>query len=204
VIADLRHDQVQTVNLMLDGLDAEALERRLIEEGREVKAVVEGAGIAVERIDVSFELDMHYVGQTHAIAAPLPLSFPAGGVTAAMVLDAFESAYEARFSRKLSGLPIKIVSLRATAIGRRPHFDLSALAPAPGASLESARSGTRKVWFGGEPVETAIWSRLDLPVGAVIAGPAILEQPDATIVVDPGLAARADGLGNVIIERSGA
>ena len=66
VIADLRHDHVRTVNLMLDGLDAAALDRRLVEEGRDVKAVVESAGVPVERVDVSFELDMHYLGQTHA------------------------------------------------------------------------------------------------------------------------------------------
>jgi N-methylhydantoinase A len=39
-------------------------------------------------------------------------------------------------------------------------------------------------------------------VGAVIHGPAVLEQPDATTVVDPDLTARVDGLGNVIVERS--
>ena len=38
----------------------------------------------------------------------------------------------------------------------------------------------------------AIWSRLDLPAGARIEGPAILEQPDATIVIEPGLAGRVD------------
>jgi N-methylhydantoinase A len=206
VIADLRHDQVQTVNLTLEGLDAAALHRRLAEEGRAVLAIVEAAGIPVERIDVSFELDMHYVGQTHAIAAPLPANVLGGasGVDAALILAAFETAYEARFGRKLPGAPIKIVSLRATAIGRRPHFDLSSLAPEAGASLEAARRGAREVWFGGAPVETAVWSRLDLPVGAVVAGPAILEQPDATIVIDPGLAARVDRLGNVVIERSGS
>jgi N-methylhydantoinase A len=206
VIADLRHDQVQTVNLTLEGLDAAALERRLIQEGRSAKAVIESAGIEVERIDVSFELDMHYIGQTHTIAAPLPVSFSEKGlaVTASVLLQAFETTYEARFSRTLPGAPIKIVSLRATAIGRRPRFELTALAPKSDASREAARRGLRQVWFNGAPVETEIWSRLDLPVGAVVAGPAILEQPDATIVVEPGLSARVDRLGNIILERSAA
>jgi N-methylhydantoinase A len=204
VIGDLRHDQVRTVNLMLDGLDASTLDRRLVEEGREVAAVVEGAGVPVERVDVSFELDMHYLGQTHAISAPLPLAFDGGatGVTAEMVRAAFEAGYKTRFSRILDGAPIKIVSLRATAIGRRPHFDLGALAPGADTSLDKARLKSRAVWFGGVWVETPIWSRLDLPVGAVVAGPAILEQPDATIVVEPGQSATVDRLGNLLIEPS--
>ena len=49
--------------------------------------------------------------------------------------------------------------------------------------------------------EAAIWSRLDLPAGARIEGPAVLEQPDATIVIEPGMAGRVDDLGNLIVER---
>jgi N-methylhydantoinase A len=101
-------------------------------------------------------------------------------------------------------VPVKIVNLRTAAIGRWPHFDLRALAPGPEASLESARLGSRPVWFDGGWRDTAIYARLDLPVGALIDGPAILEQPDATMVVDPGLRARVDALGNIIVERAGS
>jgi N-methylhydantoinase A len=41
-------------------------------------------------------------------------------------------------------------------------------------------------------------------VGAVVAGPALLEQPDTTIFVDPGLTARVDRFGNLLIERAAA
>jgi N-methylhydantoinase A len=68
--------------------------------------------------------------------------------------------------------------------------------------VDAAARGTRPVFFDGTWHDTAIFARLDLPVGAVIPGPAILEQPDATVLVDPGLAARVDTLGNLIIERS--
>lgn len=93
------------------------------------------------------------------------------------------------------------MNLRTAAIGRRPKFDLRTLAPGADCSLEKARTGTRPVWFDGGWHETAIYARLDLPVGAVVEGPAILEQPDATVLVDPDLAARVDELGNVILER---
>jgi N-methylhydantoinase A len=46
-----------------------------------------------------------------------------------------------------------------------------------------------------------VWSRLDLPANAVIEGPAVLEQPDATIFIDPDLAGRVDALGNLVVER---
>jgi N-methylhydantoinase A len=117
-----------------------------------------------------------------------------------MIRQAFETAYLASFSRLLPGLPMRIVSLRVAAIGRRPAFDFRVFAPDPVASLDKAGRGTRRVWFAGGFRETAIWSRLDLPAGARIEGPAILEQPDATTVIEPGLTGRIDALGNLIVE----
>ena len=203
VIADLRHDQVRTVNWMLDSLDAGALDRLMVSEGRAAEAIVSSAGVAVDRIDIVYELDMHYMGQTHTIAVPLPVSLVQGttGINASIIQQAFEGAYRASFSRLLPGIPKRIVTLRTAAIGRRPAFDLTALAP-QATDKKAAHRGTRKVWFGQAWLETAIWSRLDIPVGEIIQGPAILEQPDATTVVDPGLQARIDQLGNVIIERA--
>ena len=203
VIADLRHDQVQTVNLMVDGLDIAALDKRMVTAGKEAKAVVDSAGIAVERIDVLFELDMHYLGQTHTVAVPLPVTFGDNGtgITEATIRAAFDKTYEAAFGRLLPGIPTRIVSLRTAAIGRRPAFDLSAFSPGADASLDKAANGARQVFHGGQWHETKVWSRLDLPAGSVIEGPAVLEQPDATIFVDPDLAGRVDALGNLVVER---
>jgi len=203
VIADLRHDQVQTLNLSLDGLDIEALDRRMVAVGEEVRAVVNAAGAMVSQIDLSFEFDMHYVGQTHTVAVQVPVTLQGGttGISSAAIRTAFETVYAASFSRLLSGLPVRIVSLRVAATGRRPELDLSVFAPGPEASVEKARLGTRPVRIDGAWCETQIWSRLDLPVGAIVEAPAILEQPDATIYIEPGLRGRVDRLGNLIVER---
>jgi N-methylhydantoinase A len=203
VIADLRHDHVQTVNLPADGLDVAVLEARMIESGRAARAVVEAAGIAAGRIEVQFELDMHYLGQTHTVVVPLPATLAEGGtgVSETLVRAAFDKAYQATFGRLLPGIPVRIVSLRTAAIGQRPHFDLSAFGPGPDASLDRAAKGMRKVWCEGAWHEARVWSRLDLPAGALIEAPAVLEQPDATIFIDRGLHGRVDRLGNVIVER---
>ena len=165
--------------------------------------MVEAAGIAVERVEVIYELDMHYQGQTHTISAPLPVKLKGGrvGLNGAIVRAAFEQSYRRQFSRLLPDIPVRIVSLRTAAVGRRPHFDLAALKPAPGLVLEAARRGTRPVWFAGSWLTSTLWSRLDLPCGAVVEGPAVVEQSDATTLVDPGLVAQVDELGNLIIGR---
>src|SRR5262249_37454188 len=135
VLADLRHDMVQTINLMLDGLQSAVLEIRLAAAGREASAVIAAAGIPLERIDGLYELDMPYLGPTHTVAVPLPIGADAQGINEELVRRAFEQAYSASFSRLLPGLAVRIVSLRVAAIGRRPAFDFSVFAPPPSASL---------------------------------------------------------------------
>jgi N-methylhydantoinase A len=200
VIADIRHDQVQTVNLTLAGIDAGALEQRLHAEAESAQAVVRDAGLSVTSIDTIFEADMHYIGQTHTLAVRIenPQHTP---LTEQTLRTAFEAAYAKNFGRTLPGIGVRVVNLRVAAIGRRPRFDLATLAPGADASFTAAERGTRKIWFGGWR-EARIYERLLLPVGAKIPGPAILEQPDATIVVDPGLTAMVDQFGNIIMARS--
>ncbi len=200
VIADIRHDQVQTVNLSLAGIDEAALGARLAAMAEQARTVVAGAGLALEGLEIRFEADMHYQGQTHAVTVPLP--FAAEAASEAAITAAFEAAYTQAFSRLLPGIPIRLATLRAIAVGARPRIDLAMLAPAAGSSVAAARIGTRRVRFDGAWHEAAVIDRLALPVGAVVPGPAILEQADATIVVDPGLAATVDRLGNLVIRRA--
>ncbi len=75
VLADLRHDMVQTLNVMLDGLDAAALERRMRAAGREAQRGDRRAPAFRSSASTScYELDMHYLGQTHTVSVPLPVA----------------------------------------------------------------------------------------------------------------------------------
>ena len=56
------------------------------------------------------------------------------------------------------------------------------------------------MWFAGHWHDTPVYAREKLPLDAEIEGPAILEQMDATTVLEPGDRARSDSDGNIIIE----
>jgi N-methylhydantoinase A len=198
VIADMRHDFVHTVNRVLDSLDIADLRAVIAETTREGRMLLERSGTALNAMLTQIELDMSYVGQTHTVAATLPAGRENLG--AADIRTAFESTYRQAFGRLLENIPIRVLTLRVAVIGKRPKLDLACLAP-KGGSVEAAQTGTRDVWFEGQPHATRIYDRLALPVGAKIPGPAILEQPDATTWVDPDLIAEVDELGNVILRR---
>ena len=205
VIADMRHDFVHTLNRLLEGLDVEALDgemRRLAGEGR---ALLDRSGVAFSARDVTVELDMSYVGQTHTVAVPLALTVGAAptGVSRDFIRDAFERRYREVYGRLLEGIALRVLNLRLAVIGRRPKLDLMLLAPEPGKTIELASRGRRPVYVEGKWVEAPIYARLDLPPGAVIPGPAVLEQPDTTIFIDPDLEGSVDRFGNVVLARKG-
>lgn len=203
VIADMRQDFVQTVNAVVDSVDLAALTAVMQEHHDAGNAVLDASGSDFETRETRFELDMAYVGQTHTILVPLPVAIINGRVqpsTAEAILEAFRQSYRAIYSRLLRNT-VRVLNLRTTVVGVRPKFDLSTLAPEPDASVETALTGMRPVYLGGRWYEASVFARLDLPVGAQIGGPAILEQPDATIFVEPWLIATVDALGNVLMER---
>jgi N-methylhydantoinase A len=201
VIADMRHDHVHTINRMLDELDIAPLDAEMVEQADQGHRVLDGAGVAFESRAEEFELDMLYLGQTHTVSVRLPVivSDAGTGINRQIIVSAFEESYRAAYGRLLEAIPMRVMNLRSAVIGRRPRFDLTLMAPASDATLEGAARGARRVHTGTDWVEAGVHDRLALPVGAVIAGPAILEQPDATIYLEPGLAGEVDRFGNVLI-----
>jgi len=202
-IADMRLDRVQTINSALDNVEEGYLADLAARFWTEGSAKLESSRAPIEKTEIEIELDMHYQGQTHSI--PVRLlgdELSAIDLSRDAVLSTFEAAYKKSFGRLLIGPQVRVMNLRVAVIGRRPPFDLGRLAPTAGNS-ERSLSGMRKVYADGKWHEASVFKRLELPIGTRIDGPAILEQPDATIFVDPGLVAEVDRLGNIFMHSAG-
>ena len=205
VLADMRHDRVHTLNSALETLDIAALDHEMLRTAGEGRALLEAANVSFDATETRFELDMLYVGQTHTVSVPLPLpdvdaNTKTTGVSTKSIESAFEAAYKATYGRLLAGIGMRVMNLRVAVIGKRPRFNLNQLAPEAGASVEEAIRGERQVRADGAWHTAVVYERLALPVGAKIPGPAILEQDDATVFMEPNSTATVDTLGNLIIE----
>ena len=66
--------------------------------------------------------------------------------------------------------------------------------------LEDAQLGERSVWYAlGGWQDTAIYARDKLPFGAALSGPAIVQQLDTTLVLEPQDSLAVDAYGNLIV-----
>ena len=195
VMADMRHDAVQTLNLSLSEVDWDSLNQRVESLAQACQVRLDSAGVRFEGVHDLISLDMLYMGQTHT----LQVAVTREQLNAAGVQAAFEAAYRHAFGRVLQGPVIRVMNLRYARIGRRPRFDLAVLAPQGQAATEPV--GVQRVYHQGRWWEAQRYARLDLPVGAQVQGPAILEQADTTVWLEPGFSARVDALGNLLVER---
>jgi N-methylhydantoinase A len=202
VIADMRQDFVQTINTLVATLDEDALAKFMQSHVDQGITLLDASRTKFDSRVLNFELDMAYIGQTHTVSVPIDVAVTGTRVVAPTKMQieaAFDVAYEATFGRLLSGGVRRILNLRSAVTGKRPKFDLASLAPIGEGSVVAVSH--RRVHFGTQWHETAIYDRLNLPVGAVIKGPAILTQPDTTVLIEPELQGRVDAFGNTIIEQ---
>ena len=197
VTADVRHDLVQTVNLNTADINPAEL-RQLLESAEErTREFVSETALASDGVDVIHEFHMAYENQTHTVKVHADSS----DLGSSSIKEAFKGAYAAAYGRVLENLPIRLESVRTAATGKRPKFDFALFAP-PGGRLADAHRRERNVYLNGEWRKVPVYSRGCLPAGASLPGPAILEQPDTTTVVEEGFTARVDEFANLILEPS--
>jgi N-methylhydantoinase A len=195
VVADLRHDFVRTLNRPLDGVEMADVHSLLAAQEAEGRRLIAAERISLTGIEAEYSADMQFIGQTHLLRVPLPGPTPSRGDLQAR----FEAAYHARFRVDLPNIRANLVNLNCSVTGRRPELDLSRLIDPKGRLDTVEAKDSRRVWFGGW-VETPVYWRDHLPLDLDLQGPAIIEQMDTTIIIDPGCRVTSDPDGNLIIE----
>ena len=145
--------------------------------------------------------DCRYVGQGYELRVALPL----GDITPAwqeQAVEAFHTAHEREYVRRFPDSDIQIVNIRVQGVGLIPELRLKDI-PVGNGDAQEALTSTLDVTFNAdgkpEKLSTAFYDRTRLKAGNIITGPAIIEQLDSTIVVNPGLSAEVDQYGTLII-----
>ncbi|WP_333817097.1 hydantoinase/oxoprolinase family protein [Tabrizicola sp.] len=194
-VADLRHDFVRTLNRPLDGVEMADVHGVLAAQEAEGRRLIGAEKIALTTVRAEYSADMQFVGQTHLLRVGLPSAIPSREELQRL----FEAAYHARFRVDLPTIRANLVNLNVSVIGERPALDLSRLID-PAARRPVAKAASmRKVWFDGWREAPVYW-RDHLPLRINLQGPAIIEQMDTTIVIDPGANVSSDADGNLVIE----
>jgi len=144
-------------------------------------------GVTEDRMQFERFVDMRYLGQWRPMS--IKLDARAGSLEAAIAQFHEEHGREHNYSRPDAPVEIYRLTVTATGLSQKAEFareEVDRTAPAP--------ETERPVVFDEAPeaIMTPIYDRDNLHAGAVIEGPAIIEQLDSTVLVPPGLKAEVD------------
>lgn len=185
-LAALRPEAAQSLLAAFDEME---------EQARAALSTTAVGGVRIERI-----CEMRYVGQAHTVRIPA-VHEELRSQSLAGLRARFEDAYARQYRHVLAGSPLEITAVRLAAIGQTGKPVVPELTKA--ASIKPSLSGVRKIAFGSEAkkVDFALHERGLLRKGDVIAGPAIIEEWNSTVVVHPGQRATVDVYGNLVMEK---
>ena len=201
IVADLRHDFVNTINKPLDSADIDEVHSIFATQVAEGESLVRKEKTKISSIKRLFSVDMQFVGQTHLLRVPLETC----STSRAELRTLFEEAYFKRFQVELAEIKANLVNINTSIIGVRSELDLTTLIDPDGrkSSVSDAKNGARKVYFDNSWLQTPVYWRDHLPLEMELIGPAIIEQLDCTTVLEPTDVAYGDNNGNILITLGG-
>ncbi len=202
MMSDLTSQYRRTLFMTSDAFDRDAVNRVLdhLEEG--CQSFIEGPGAGAIESTIEFFAEARYPEQVWEIEVPIESRrFNSDGDVDALV-EAFHTAHQDIFAINDPGSGIEVVGWTAAVKCRlREHESGSLAATDVTADVE----GSRKVYFSGAGFVDAAVRRFEtLQVGEKLAGPAIVESPFTTVVVDPGATAERRASGSLSIDPGAA
>ena len=190
---DIKYDFFRSYPVSLDRMDLNELRSILDELGAQGREKLSAQGVAEEAAEINYSADMRYLDQIYEVTVALPdLALPDLEFLARLTSN-FHQRYQELYSYNQQDQEVRLVTLRAAAIGKLPRI----------AQLDRTRGnnaaspvGSRRVYLG-EWQDAPTYAADSLPAGMEIAGPAILESEFTTILVCPGDHATVDSMGGV-------
>ena len=199
LVTELKHEFSQTRIMRRGEEDIEKINQQFASMESAGSAVLTRDGLA--RADITFvrQIETRYAGQSFELAIEC-----VPGRLARADLDAVHEAFHAEHRRTYGHgypqEPTELVNFRVTAIGRirKPRLREIESAATP---ASTARKSTRAVHFrhAGGFLETDVYDRARLGASHGFAGPAVIEEMDATTVIEPGYQVAVDKFGNLLV-----
>lgn len=196
--APVSYKIVRSLYMTLDALDINAVSALFEQMKAEASAIVSAGAEGVPLVSKRSAF-MRYKGQGHEIEVALP-EHNLTTIDLPRMREAYDEAYRAQFHRSVDGMTIEIMNWALTVSTPVSEPERTVTNKE---RLEVSNQKHRSVFLPGEgrKVDVPVHFRNDLSVGAAIAGPALIAEPQATTFVDQKFEARIDDALNIVLNR---
>ncbi len=198
LLVDIRHDLSAMFLRAADDADPSEIDAEFARLEAEARERLAHERVPDAQVTLQRSIAMRYLGQWRSLSVPVGV----GREAVAAAVARFHDEHERAFAYRRDGAKVEIYQLELQAIGVTPKPELARHALASGPL--PAPVATRAVRFDGTAHATPIYARADLPAGARLEGPAVIDQLDSTTLVPPGVVAEVDAWLNLVLHVGGA
>ncbi|MEK6710672.1 MAG: hydantoinase B/oxoprolinase family protein, partial [Nitrospinota bacterium] len=195
----VRYDRLRSRRLRTQEVNGGRLQQEVDGLLAELRAEIAQAGENPGRFAFVPSVDMRYPGQSWHLT--VDLGGPLGDDGPRHLTERFHALHESTYGHHRPGEPVEITGFRARA--EEPAEPLRLEGPGAG-SGNPEPVGRRRVFFeaASEWQEAPVFRGIDLKGPIEIAGPAVVEEPTTTVLVEPGDVLTLGG-GNALVIRLG-
>lgn len=201
ILSDIRYNYMAAVPMRLDErADLTAIELRFQDLEGEAHAALSAEGIKREQISFSRSIDMRYVGQVHECTVDIG-AMAVNKETSETIKNSFHALHRQLFTFDEPESAVEIVNIESTVSGKTDMFPVAKLPPGKGSA--GAIKTHRNMVFSADcnSKKTPIFDGQLLGAGDVIDGPAVIEEPTTTVVIQPDWSCRLDESGTYVISQ---
>jgi len=192
--APIEHESSVAFPHPIAGLDWPEVERALADRDEACARLMRSEGVPAAETHILYFADVCYVGQAYHLEIALRTE---GANPIETLYRDFLTAHDRIYGHSTEG-PARIVNLRS--IHRSSVSRPGTAAPAR-LQGDDAHKGTRDILTAGSGrfIPAKVYDRSAMAVGLEIRGPAIVEQPDTTTLIEPGWRATVVADGTLVI-----
>ena len=202
LISDLTAEYGATFRARSDAFDLAAATDALQELDDRCRRFADGPGAGAVATRIEFAAEARYPGQVWELEVPLRGRRFDSPADVEVLANDFHDHHMDVFATCDRDSPIEVIGWRARVQCRLD--ETTQVAAAPACTAPNRAEGTRLAWFAGhsDPLQTTVRSLHAIAPGEELAGPAIVESPVTTIVIEPGARAVAAQSGSLVVATS--
>ncbi|MBO1516940.1 hydantoinase/oxoprolinase family protein [Psychrobacter halodurans] len=181
---------LQGLNATLQGLEEEGVQK-LLEDG-----------FTDEDISIERTMEMRYVGQVHECNVLIP-NGKLDAESVNTILESFHQRHKELYTYDERDSKVELVNIEVAVIGKISKPKLPTLAPQQG-GISQAQIGHREMLFDQsyDWINTPIYDGEQFGAGAIVTGPALIQEPTTTVVIKDGWQAQLHETGTYKLTRA--
>ena len=201
IVSDVRHDYMQAFAANTARFDLAGTNAVIAELERKAMDDMVEEGFPEGEVTLSRFADAKYPAQIHELTIPINSSGDLTEQSIGEMEETFHDLHERMFTYSVRESPVDLFHWRVVA-HRKVDSPETPEYSAASQSIAVAKKAARKVYFGDidDYRETDIYDGDLLERGMTVAGPAVVEQTNTTIVVFPGQKLAVNEYGDFVLD----